>query len=221
MGDTIPLLNPRYFYAGGRTVSYPELFYGMTYYDLDYIPYPTKGYAFNIVVEKKGFTKDVNLTNIAVMGAGYWHINSKMFAGVNVFAGIKLPFEQPYFTRRFLGYGDTYLQGYEYYVTDGVAGGYIKTTLYHQLFNFRVRIPPVKKGRAAEHIPFRIFGKIFGNTGYVHNPEPGPNLLSNKMLYSGGVGIDIITAYDLTLKLEWSFNQLGQNGIFVHRKSIF
>jgi hypothetical protein len=41
------------------------------------------------------------------------------------------------------------------------------------------------------------------------------------MLYSTGIGIDVLTLYDFTLKLEWSFNQLGQNGLFLHRKSIF
>jgi outer membrane protein assembly factor BamA len=221
VGDTIPRLNPSYFYAGKKMARYPELYYGMTYYDLDYIPYPTKGYAALITVEKKGLSRDMNLTNISARAAGYWHVWPKTFFGLNVYGGVKFPFKQPYFNQRFLGYGDTYMQGYEYYVIDGVAGGYIKGTLTHELVNFRIRIPPFKKGKEAEHIPIRIFGKIFGNTGYVHNPEPGDNFLSNKMLYSGGFGIDILTFYDITFKLEWSFNQLGQNGIFVHRKSIF
>jgi hypothetical protein len=41
------------------------------------------------------------------------------------------------------------------------------------------------------------------------------------MLYSTGFGIDITTIYDFALKLDWSFNQLGQNGIFIHKKVIF
>ena len=113
------------------------------------------------------------------------------------------------------------MQGYEYYVVDGVAGGYLKTTLTREVLNFNIRIPPAKKGKEAQRIPFRIFAKVYGNTGYVHNPQPGDNFLSDKMLYSGGFGIDILTFYDVTFKLEWTFNQLGQNGIFVHRKTIF
>jgi outer membrane protein assembly factor BamA len=221
VGDTIALLNPSFFNDGKIKVAYPELYYGMTYYDLDYIPYPTKGYAAQVTVEKKGLSRDMNLTNISVRGAGYWHVLPKTFFGLSAYGSIRFPFKQPYFNQRFLGYGDTYLQGYEYYVTDGVAGGYLKASLTHELVNFRIRIPPLKKGKEAEHIPVRIFGKVFGNTGYVHNPEPGNNQLGNKMLYSGGFGIDILTFYDITFKLEWSFNQLGQNGIFVHRKSIF
>lgn len=54
-------------------------------------------------------------------------------------------------------------------------------------------------------------------SGNVHNPQPGDNSLSNKMLYSGGFDIDILTFYDIKFKLEYSFNSLGQNGLFLHR----
>ena len=113
------------------------------------------------------------------------------------------------------------MQGFEYYVTDGVAGGYVKTTFTHKLFNFFVKAPEVKKSKESQRIPIRIFGKVFGNTGYVHNPQAGDNSLPNKMLYSGGFGVDILAFYDFVIKLEWSFNSLRQNGLFLHRKTMF
>ena len=122
--------------------------------------------------------------------------------------------------QRFLGYGDAFIQGYEYYVVDGVAGGFVKSTYTRELVSFSLRSPGIRN-QLPQRIPFRIFAKIFGNAGYVHNPQPGANLLSNRMLYSAGIGIDIFTAYDFTMKLEWTFNQLGQNGLFLHRKSMF
>jgi outer membrane protein assembly factor BamA len=219
--DTIVALNPGYFKSGRNSTSFPTVSYNMTYYDLDYIPYPTKGYAAHASISKSGINNNVNVWELHARGSGTWPVASKLFFNLNVYGGIKLPFKQPYFNQRFLGYGDTFMQGYEYYVIDGVAGGYVKTTLTRELFNFNIRIPPMKKGKEAERIPVRIFGKVYGNTGYVYAQEPGENLLSNKMLYSGGFGIDILTFYDVTFKLEWTFNQLGQNGIFVHRKSIF
>ena len=219
--DTIVQLNPAYFNTEGNRIHFPEVNYSMTYFDLDYIPYPTKGYAFQFSAGKRGFNKIINQWNFAVRSSASWHLLPKTFLNLNLYASIKAPFKQPYFNRRFLGYGDTFMQGYEYYVIDGVAGGYLKATITRELLNFNIRIPPIKKGREAERIPVRIFGKVYGNTGYVHNPQPGDNLLSNKMLYSGGFGIDILTFYDVTFKLEWTFNQLGQNGLFLHRKSIF
>ena len=221
VGDTIIALNPSYFTEGKNRVQFPGIHYNMSYVDLDYNPYPTKGYAAEINIGKSGFNKYINVWNLTIKGSGSWHLLPKTFINLNVYGNIKLPFQQPYFTQRFLGYGDTFMQGYEYYVIDGVAGGYLKTTLTRELLNFRIRVPATKKGKTPAKIPVRIFGKTYGNTGYVHNPQPGENILSNKMLYSGGFGIDILTFYDVTFKFEYSFNQLGQNGLFLHRKSIF
>lgn len=221
VNDTVIALNPDYFKKGRQTIGFPEFVYTMTYFDVDFIPYPTKGYAAQVSFSKKGFDQNFNLWQFAVQGSANWHVGKRSFINLGLYGGLKLPFKQPYYNQRFLGYGDTYMQGYEYYVIDGLAGGYLKTGFNHELLHFRIKAPALKKGRDPLFIPFRIVGKTYGNMGYVHNPQPGNNSLSNKMLYSGGFGIDIITFYDIVLKLEYSFNQLGENGLFLHRKSIF
>jgi outer membrane protein assembly factor BamA len=220
VSDTVVKLNPIYFPLSKKRVSFPEIYYRMAYYDLDYIPYPTKGYAVEIFVGKKGINKDINLLQLSANATGIWHTGKKLFFTLIAYGAVKLPFKQPYVTTHMLGYSDVFLQGYEYYVVEGVAAGYLKAAFTRKLFNFNIKVPAGKK-REAQRIPFNFYGKIYGNAGYVHNPQPGENSLSNKMLYSAGLGIDIITYYDFTLKLEWSFNQLGQNGLFLHRKSIF
>lgn len=220
VSDTIVALNPVYFKTGRKSIQFPELYYTMVYYDLDYIPYPTKGYAAQVSFSKRGFNNTINLWQLYLKGTGNWHLSPKTYFNLTLHGGIKLPFKQPYFNQRFLGYGDAFMQGYEYYVIDGVAGGYVKTTLTREIFNFSVKVPEIK-GKSANRIPVRIFAKVYGNSGYIHNPQPGDNQLSNMMLYSGGIGIDILTLYDVTFRFEYSFNQLGQNGLFIHRKTIF
>ncbi|MEO7984611.1 MAG: hypothetical protein ABI688_11060, partial [Bacteroidota bacterium] len=219
--DTVIILNPTYFTAGAKRVSFPTLYYTMNYFNLDYIPYPTKGYAANISIGKSGFNNKINLWQLQVKGLRIWPLPSHSFFSLSAYGGIKLPFKQPYYTQRFLGYGDVFLQGFEYYVIDGVAGGYLKASLGKQLLHFSIMAPAPKKGKEPQRIPVRIFGRVFGNTGYVHNPQPGDNSLSDKMLYSGGFGIDIVSFYDITLKLEWTFNSLGQNGLFLQRRTTF
>lgn len=218
--DTIVTLNPSYFKSGRKSISFPSFYYTINFANLDYIPYPTKGYAAKVSVQKKGLSNSINLWGLNVNGLGSWHLSPKYFFSAEVFGSIKLPFKQPWFNQKFLGYGETFMQGYEYYVIDGVAGGYLKATVSKRLLNFNLGLP-IKLGRSAIKIPVQIIGKIYGNTGYVHNPLPGDNGLSNKMLYSGGIGIDILTFYDITFKLEYTFNQIGQNGLFLHRKTIF
>ena len=47
------------------------------------------------------------------------------------------------------------------------------------------------------------------------------NSLVNSFLYTGGFGIDVVTFYDLVFRFEYSFNQLGQSGLFFHIGSDF
>jgi len=220
VSDTVVALNPDYFRNGRHSVNFPEWYYTYSFTDLDYNPYPTKGYATEISFYKKGFNKYVNSWQVTAHGLGSWPITKKMFISLRAYGSFKVPFRQPYFNLRFLGYGHTFMQGYEYYVVDGVAGGYIKPSMTRELFNFRIKLP---QGRynSIEALPFRIFGKVYGNAGYVYNPQPGDNYLSNTLLFSGGAGIDIVTLSDYTIKLEWTMNRSGQNGLFLHNKSIF
>ena len=221
VNDTIVSLNPLFYNAGINSIRFPGIYYALNYFNVDYIPYPTKGFAAQVSISKSGFTKAISIWQLYAKATVSWPLSTKTFFNLNGYGGIKLPFKQPYTNLRFLGYGDTFMQGYEYYVIDGVVGGYLKTTFTRELLNFTIKIPATKKGKEAQRIPFRIFGKMYGNTGYVHNPQPGDNSLSNKMLYSGGFGIDILTFYDVTFKLEYTFNSLGENGLFLHRKTTF
>jgi len=220
VSDTIIKKNPSFFTNGRKSISFPELSYSMIYFDLNYIPYPTKGYALKLFLRKRGLNSPINIWEVSAQGNAIWPVAKKTFFDLQIYGGLKAPFRQPYYNQRFLGYGEIYLQGYEYFVIDGAAGGFLKATIAREMFNFNIKVP-AKKGKEKQKIPIRIFGKVYGNTGYVYNPEPGNNFLSNKMLYSGGFGIDIVTFYDVTFKLEYSFNAIGQNGLFLHRKSIF
>ncbi len=221
IADTVASLNSNFFKEGRTKIEFPKLYYTMTFYDLDYIPYPTKGYAAEVSVQKEGFfSKAVNLWQLTTKGSAHWPTGKKTFFSLNAYGSIKLPFTQPYYNQRLLGYADVFMQGYEYYVIDGVVGGYIKASFTRKLFNFNIGVPGTKK-IAPVRVPINIYARTFGNTGFTYNPDPGNNYLPNKMLFSGGVGIDITTIYDFTLKLDWSFNQLGENGIFIHKKVVF
>jgi len=218
--DTIVKLNPTYFSSARNKIRFPELYYYMTFHDVDYIPYPLKGFEARVNVSKKGFNHIVNLWDLNVVTGNYWQIFPKTYFSVNTAANLKLPFDQPFFNTRLMGYNELSMQGYEYYVIDGVAGGCVKTTFSRELSKFN--LPMFKfKNQRIDYIPFRVYAKIYGNAGYAYNPEPGPNLLTNRMLYSWGFGLDVVTFYDIVIRFEWSFNQIGQNGLYLHKKANF
>ena len=218
--DTIVALNPSYFTNGRDRVSFPELYYIMTYTDVDYNPYPLKGYMVELYFAKRGFTNVINMWLFSAKASGSWEIAKKTYFNARVAGAIKAPFHQPYFNQRLLGYSDFFIQGYEYYVMDGVAGGYAKAILSREILNLGFHVKR-KKDVIPYRIPFRAYAKTFVNAGYAYNPSPGTNTLNNRMLYSAGVGIDIITHYDFTFKFEWTFNLLGENGLYLHRKSFY
>jgi outer membrane protein assembly factor BamA len=217
--DTIYKLNP-YFSRSQGVIRYPEISYRLNYYDVDFIPYPTKGYMAEVSLKKKGFNDPVNLWQLNLKGLGSWHMKNNYFFTLNTSGMIKLPFNQPYFTRQFLGYDNQFLQGYEYYVVDGVAGGYAKAAISRQVFSTNFSFFP-KKIRGMDHVPLKIYAKTFVNGGYVYNPHPGQNDLANKLLYSAGVGLDLVTFTDFVIKIEWSFNRLGENGLYLHQHNNF
>lgn len=133
---------------------------------------------------------------------------------------IKLPFRQTYTTKQFLGYNNMFMQGYEYNVVDGVAGGYTKAVVMRQLFNTAIHIPSKRFDRL-NSIPIAMYAKAYGNAGYVYNPDPGYNSLNNRLLYSGGVGLDIVLFNDFVIKLEYTANQFRENGLYLHKRDYF
>jgi hypothetical protein len=220
VSDTIVKLNPTYFTAERNKIRFPEIYYIVNYSDVDYIPYPLKGFEAQGSIGKKGFNQIVNVWELSASTGNYFDLGSDWYFSLNTMGILKLPFKQPFYNSRLMGYGDMSMQGYEYYVIDGVAGGYVQTTFLKKLCDFRVPVPKAKH-RTVDYIPFKFFAKIYGNTGYVYNPNTILNPLNNRMLYTGGIGLDVLTAYDINIRLEWSFNQLGENGIYLHRKKYF
>ncbi|MEO6069856.1 MAG: POTRA domain-containing protein [Chitinophagaceae bacterium] len=217
--DTVFKLNP-FYSEQKKAVRYPEVYYRMNYTNVDFLPYPTKGYVSELGVVKKGLLHKVNLWQLTAKGSATWPVMQKYFVNLRAAGVLKLPFKQPYVTNRLLGYDGMLMQGYEYYVIDGVAGGYGKAALFREVLNRVIRIPSNKFERI-NNIPIKMFAKIYGNTGYAYNPEPGKNYLCNRFLYSSGVGLDIILFNDFVIKLEWSANRLGEKGLYLHRRDYF
>ncbi len=219
VGDTVVQLNPGYFNAGMRRIRFPELSYTLDYQFVDYIPYPQDGFMGDFTFAKQGFHKDLNVWSFAAKANYSRKFAPKMSYTVQANASVKFPFNQPFYARRLLGFGDNYLRGLEYYVVDGVAGGLLRTTLRREMFKVTIGNPVKSNLRS---IPFRFFLKTYADIGYVYSRDSGPtNQLSNRMLYTCGLGVDVVTIYDFVMRFEFSLNQLGQNGLFLHNRNDF
>ncbi|MBC7830243.1 MAG: hypothetical protein H7122_21040 [Chitinophagaceae bacterium] len=212
-------LNPKYFNTIQNKISYPEISYSLNYANVDYIPFPLTGLSGEISLLKRGFNSDVSMWQLGTKVHRGWRVAPKTFFGLQAFGMLRVPFDQPFINQRMLGYADLYLRGLEKYVIDGVAATLVRQTLRYELFNFYV--PTFIKSRSHDEVPFRIYPKVFFDYGYVYNKYFTNNSLVNRPLYSAGLGIDIVSFYDFILRFDYSFNQLGQNGLFLHLKNEF
>ena len=103
---------------------------------------------------------------------------------------------------------------------DGVAAGILKTSLHKKIYGFILRNPFPSKTH--DKIPIRFFLKLYGDLGYGYNTNPVmSNTLNNKLLRTWGIGLDIVSIYDFVFKIEYSFNQLGRNGLYLQSRNDF
>jgi len=57
--------------------------------------------------------------------------------------------------------------------------------------------------------------------GYSYSPTYKGNLFNNQLMHTWGVGLDVVSIYDFVFRFEYSVNQLGENGLYLHAHSDF
>jgi hypothetical protein len=223
LADTINELTEAYGYApyyqeGAQAIHFPELTYTYQYQNVDNIPYPLRGITANAQVDGKGLglSKAVNIWTLTLKGGYYRPLTPGIYLALEGQVIAKSPAAQPYVNAHLMGFGDMFMQGLEYYIVDGSFGALLKETVRRQLFQWNMPTP-FKHSQNYDHLPIRFFLKFYANQGYVYNDGPlYGSVLNNRLLYTEGLGLDIVTIYDLQLKFEFSWNQLGKNGLFLH-----
>lgn len=220
VADTILKINPLYYPGTGNEMKYIDFNYQFKYYHVDYISYPSKGFLLEANLYKRGLDPVSNLWMTTARAVYAVPLARKTFLHWDVIGTLKLPFNNYFFNQRLIGYGFSQMRGLEYNVVDGTAGGILKTTLHRQLVSVVLKNPFPSKTH--DKIPFRIFLKAYGDIGYGYNTTPDmTNTLNNRLLRTWGIGMDIVSIYDFVFKIEYSFNQLGRNGLYLQSRNDF
>lgn len=208
--------NPSFFNSNKTFQNFPELEYKLQFIDVDNILYPLRGYTTSFIINKRGLQWKNNINRLSLKAAYnlYFSHPGKWYTSFRFSGEIKLPFDQPFINRRALGYRDDYLRGDEFFVIDGVVNALAKFDLKKEVLKFY--LPTFLKSKTYNRLPFTVYAKTFVDMGYAYIRPEFDSRLNNRLLYSGGFGIDILTLYDLKLSIEYSFNQLGQKGLFLH-----
>ncbi|NQU34271.1 MAG: hypothetical protein HQ521_13655 [Bacteroidetes bacterium] len=217
--DTIFKLNPD-FASSVQEFNYFTIDYGFKLNFRDYNPYPLAGFYFDVSVSKKGFGvfgDEVNNISLNAKFDHYFNIYRRWYFAYNLSAQIANENQRlPYFIKSGLGYHPNDIRGYELFVVDGQQIGIVKSNLKFELLpRTTFKIKWIKSTKFSDAF-IAMYLNIFFDLAYVSDIYAnGINPLANQFLYGTGIGLDIISYYDVVLRLEGSVNKQNKTGFFI------
>ncbi len=217
--DTIQKLNPQFAY-GPDSYQYFGINYTFKLDFRDYNPYPLTGYYFDFGIQKAGlgiFNSGINILSFTTNFDQYIHLYKRWYFAYNL--GGKLSSRgnpPPYFYKSGVGYSPFTIRGYELYVVDGLNLGVFKSNIKFEImpqkdYNIKwIRTPKFSK------IFFAMYANLFFDAAYVkNNYSDFNNPYDNEFIWGTGVGIDLVTYYDIVVRFEGSVNRQLQKGFYI------
>ncbi|MFA0963259.1 BamA/TamA family outer membrane protein [Roseivirga sp. BDSF3-8] len=225
IADTLAMVNPGYFLEGQTRQRYFYLEYRFTHDKRDIRAYPLHGYLLNLSASRYGLGMwdDIDLTRLNADYVKFWELDKNLFFSNDVGVQVSLPERQPYNNFAGLGYSQSLVRGYELYVIPGQHYFLNRSTLRLRLFEGEKSLGKLMPLKQFRNIPIAIYLKTYLDQGYVvsDNFFPGNEQFSNTWLGGTGIGLDIVTFYDGVIRLEYSLNNAGEAGFFLHMNADF
>lgn len=217
LGDTILTLNKDYWGTDHLVNNTFRFSYNYSYEHRDYIVYPTKGYYIGTGLT--GITADK-------MRFFYGELNLKLqyykdffprwFWSSRLNGGASFKNKRAYIYDCHVGYEDRYITGYDYYVIDGQHHAILNNDLRFLVMPKKIfNLLPKKTSAKFTKIHFTLYAKLMYDIGYVHNSyRHESNTLANTFLWGSGIGLDLVTYYDIVLTCSYAINQMGERGFY-------
>ncbi|GAB3505315.1 BamA/TamA family outer membrane protein [Emticicia fontis] len=218
IGDTIAVLNPNYLLNAKQKQNYFLASYAYIYDKRDNRQYALDGYSVNFGATKYGLlpSDNVNLFSLSAGFTQYIPLGKKFYANYSVRGRMSFPKKQPFLQTLGLGYRNDLVRGYELYVVDGQQYGLLKTNLKYQLFNRTYDLRKYLKIKQFNTFPIAAYLNSFIDVGYVKNDFSALNNshLANTLIAGAGLGLDVVTFYNMVGRINYSLNGLGEKRVF-------
>lgn len=214
ISDAAFAIAPNFLPNHKKSYAYLDLNLSYSKVRFDYNAYPTKGASTDIGLFQR-FSKESNLTAFQFRQVVAHPFTPARFIIAESFTTARMMQQSNYSDRKLMGYGLMQMNGLEYYVVDGNAATLFKAAFHQRLGSYNVINPFTKKFLPSVKYTFWI--KAFSHLGYVYSQEKNKaNPLANSLLRTAGIGLDVISIYDFVLNMEYSINQLGDKGLYLH-----
>ena len=222
--DKIALeLNPDFFLNGRDQQRFAILEYFYSYDNRDNRGYPMGGRYFAASIEKDGlgFYSDRNALTTTLEYQFFHNLTRKLnFGAVSKLKYSFIRTQQPYNDNRAIGFSGNSIRGYEFYIVDGLDMLLLNTHFKYPIFNHEVNLGRLMPIQAFRKIPVRMNFSVHDDFGSVINPfEKVINPFNNRLLWGTGFVIDTIFDFDFVFRVEYSFNHIGESGLFLHFNS--
>jgi hypothetical protein len=167
-----------------------------------------------------GIFDDLNRFSLRASYSQYFPLKNNFFLSSSITGVASFPKQQAYNNTEAIGYRPDAIRGYDLYAVEGQNYLIQKVTFKKLLFSKQQHFKSIPIPQF-QTVPIAVYLKAFFDSGYVDNDftDPENTALSNKYLFGGGLGLDIVTYYDLVLRFEYSMNDNGDTGFFVNVKA--
>lgn len=220
---TIANLNSDYFLNGNQRQQFFFLRYAFENDFRDVKQYPLKGHYLYFEIAKTGliiFPNEPDITTLTAEGRKFWQLSANHFLSGQLKAMYSTPEKQPYFNQKAFGFKQDFVRGYEYYVVDGQRFTLLKSTYKFKLAHFEIHNSGFLP-KKFNTIPYNFYLKTYCDIGYVYDNyayKQWSNPLNNNWLAGTGIGLDIVTIYDMLFRMEYSINLKKEHSLFLHFK---
>jgi len=218
--DTVARLSPDYFNDGATGTRYLSLGYQVVHDERDSRIYPRDGHYIELRLWRLGLgLLDEHAPDVTTAYANWkqWQkLSERWTVSVTGRGKTTLGRPVPYYVQQGLGYDD-HIRGYEYYVIDGQHYALGKADAAFALVKPRQYTVDQVPLEAFRTLYIALYLDAYVDAGYVWDAQYADrNFLAGSWRSGYGTGLDLVTSYDQVFRVEYSWNSLGEGGLFLH-----
>lgn len=217
--DSVIALNPYFLNTGRSDLKMMSLRYRFRYNSTDIHFYPEKGNFLDFLIRKQGIGvfNDMDQWQCSLTGAKYVELGRNLFAAGSFNYYYATDQKQSYYFSPVIGYGEFFTRGYEYYVIRGQQYVLNRNEIKWKLHDEVYYVPLLKRSPKVNNIPIKLYLKGLFDVSYVYDRETfKDHNLTNKLLYGFGIGLDLVSYYDIVFRTELTTNHKGETGLYFH-----
>ncbi|MDA0195242.1 MAG: BamA/TamA family outer membrane protein [Bacteroidetes bacterium] len=218
IADTIAVLNPEYLLDGRRKQQAFWVGYSVIYDNRDLVYYPLKGTYFSFVLNRTGMGiyNDVGIWSTEARFTKLFDLGKNFYYASHFQVNASAPFRQPFINQQRMGFFENFVRGYELSVVEGPIWLLNRNTIRKRLFKDAFRIRNFTKMDQFASLPLGLYLGAFIDIGWAEKYPNTDSRFNNTLLLGTGLGLDIVTFYDIVIRLEYSYNLEKETNFFLN-----